>query len=85
MVGMLRPCVRLLAATKVDVKFGGIGMWRCGGTVVPDGLPWLWCRFCHAVHVQLGIGMLRAKALAGVAADRMTAALTSLSPLGASF
>ena len=84
-LGAGRCCVPLLAATKVDVKFGGIGMWRCGGTVVPDGLPWLWCRFCHVVHMQLGVGMLRAKALAGVAAGGMTAALTSLSPLGASF
>ena len=56
------------------------------GSGVIDGLAWLWCRFCHAVHVQLGVGMLQAKALAGVAAGGMTAAsLTPLSPLGALF
>ena len=61
-----------------------MGVWGRGGGVVPNGLSWLWCRFCHAVRVQLGVGMLRAKALAGIGG--MTAAsLTSLSPLGASF
>ena len=84
-LGAVRCCVLLLAATKVEVKFGSIGVWRRGGSVVPDGLSWLWCRFCHAVRVQLGVGMLRAKALAGVAGGMTAASLTSLSLLGASF
>ena len=86
MAGVRLRCATLLAAIKVEVEFGSMGVWARGGGVVPNGLSWLWCRFCHAVRVQLGVGMLRAKALIGVAAGGMTAtSLTSLSPLGASF
>ena len=81
-VGVRHRCATLLAAIKVEVQFDGMGMWRRGGGV---GLSWPWCRFCHAVHVQLGVGMLWAKALAGVAGGMTAASLTSLSPLGASF
>ena len=56
---------------------------RRGGSVVSEGLSWLWCRFCHAVRVQFGVGMLRAKALAGVLAGGMTAAsLDVVLPVG---
>ena len=86
MAAVRHCCATLLAAIKVEVEFGGMGVWRRGGGVVSDGLSWLWCRFCHAVRVQFGVGMLRAKALIGVAAGGMTAtSLTSLSQLGASF
>ena len=64
MAAMRHCCATLLAAIKVEVQFGGMGMWRHGGGVVSDGMSWPWCRFCHAVHVQLGVGMLWAKALA---------------------
>ena len=85
MVGVRHGCATLLAAIKVEVQFDGMGMWRRGGGVVSDGLSWPWCRFCHTVHVQLGVGMLWAKALTGVAGGMTVASLTSLSPLGASF
>ena len=78
-------CATLLAAIKVEVEFGGMGVWRRGGGVVSDGLSWLWCRFCHAVRVQFRVGMLQAKALVGVAGGMMAASLMSLSLLGASF
>ena len=85
MVGVRHCCATLLAAIKVEVEFGGMGMWRRGGGVVPDGLSWPWCQFCHAMRVQFGVGMLWAKALAGVAGGMTAASLMSLSLLGASF
>ena len=85
MTGVRHYCATLLAAIKVEVEFGGMGVWRRGGGVVSDGLSWLWCRFCHAVRVQLGVGMLRAKALAGVAGGMTAASLTSLSRWGRHF
>ena len=85
MAAVRHCCATLLAAIKVAVEFGGMGVWRRGGGVVSDGLSWLWCRFCHAVRVQFGVGMLRAKALAGVVGGMTVASLTSLFLLGASF
>ena len=85
MAGVQHCCATLLAAIKVEVEFGGMGVWRRGGGVIPEGLSWLWCRFCHTARVHIGVGMLRAKALAGVAGGMTAASLTSLSLLGASF
>ena len=72
-------------ATKVELEFGGMVARRRGGSVVSDGLSWLWCWFCHAVRVQFGVGMLRAKALAGVAGGMTAASLTLLSRWGRHF
>ena len=84
-LGAVRCCVPLLAATKVKVEFGAMDVWRHDGGVIPDGLSWLWCRFYHAVRMQLGFVMLPAKAVTGVAGGMTAASLTSLSLLGASF
>ena len=85
MAAVRHCCATLLAAIKVEVEFGGMGMWRRGGSVVSDGLSWLWCRFCYTMRIQFGVGMLQAKALAGVAGGMMAAYLMSLSLLGTSF
>ena len=85
MVGVRHRCATLLAAIKVEVQFGGMGVWRRGGGVVSDGLSWLWCRFFYDMRIQFGVGMLQEKALAGVAGGMMAASLMSLSLLGASF
>ena len=48
-------------ATCGELRGGGVwwhGVWRRGGSVAPGWLSCLWFRFCLAVRVQFGVGML---------------------------